>query len=209
MVGHGWGVFLWWFDAPNDNNIIEGNVIGNTASGIHVSWGSGNVIRGNHLGIDREGNPIPNDRGVSTGGSSGEIGGCTIGPRNVIAHNNEQGIAIYEAADATTITENSIFGNGGGIFRNPASALLPPTVLETSPISGTAPPGSTVELFLDGGHEGRFFIGTVKADIAGNFSTAFDLTGFVGNVTATATDANGNTSEFSLPVPMAPQLVNS
>src|SRR5205823_6621332 len=47
--------------------------------------------------------------------------------------------------------------------------------------------------------EGRTYLGTITADANGNFNTTFSVSGLVlgDAITATATDASGNTSEFS------------
>jgi hypothetical protein len=69
----------------------------------------------------------------------------------------------------------------------------------SSSITGTACAGCTVEIFSDAEDEGRIFEGTAVADASGNFTftRAGLLTG--PNITATATDHKGNTSEFSAP----------
>jgi RHS repeat-associated protein len=67
-------------------------------------------------------------------------------------------------------------------------------------VTGIACPGCTVEIFSDSNDEGEVYEGQTRADVAGAF--AFDkgnlLTG--PHVNATATDAAGNTSEFSVGV---------
>jgi hypothetical protein len=66
-----------------------------------------------------------------------------------------------------------------------------------------------VELFRDPGGEGATFLGDVKADSYGDFTFTGTLTTPMSddNVTATATDASGNTSMFTCyPIPI-PELV--
>jgi hypothetical protein len=78
----------------------------------------------------------------------------------------------------------------------PAPLML--TVTETS-VSGTACPGCTVEVFSDAEDEGRVYEGSAVASAAGTFSFT-KPTGLTGPfITATATDGQGNTSEFSAP----------
>jgi hypothetical protein len=77
------------------------------------------------------------------------------------------------------------------------------TSASSTNVSGTACAGCTVELFIadqdPSGHgEGRTYIDSATADASGNFSIPvfFPIVSCT-HVTATATDASGNTSEFS------------
>lgn len=65
-------------------------------------------------------------------------------------------------------------------------------------MTGTACAGCRVEIFSDAEDEGRWYEGVVTATITGtwSFSKGSAFTG--PNVQATATDAGGNTSEFSV-----------
>ena len=83
---------------------------------------------------------------------------------------------------------NFITDNGGGSFT----------------LQGTAPPNATVEVFGVGitgdpsGHgEGGTFLASTTANGGGGFSVTFTTPGGINFVTATATDALGNTSEFA------------
>lgn len=69
---------------------------------------------------------------------------------------------------------------------------------------GSAPPNCSVEIFIAkpdpaGYGEGKIFLGSDTADASGRFdiSIATQLVTKTDSITATATDANGNTSEFS------------
>jgi len=70
-------------------------------------------------------------------------------------------------------------------------------------ISGMACANCTVEIFSDMADEGAIYEGTTIADASGRWSLSKPA-GFAGpNLTATATDAAGNTSEFSSPFAVA------
>ena len=65
--------------------------------------------------------------------------------------------------------------------------------------SGTACGDCEVEVFSDTDDQGAIHEGTTSADATGNWYF-HKPTGLIGtNVTATATDGEGNTSEFSAP----------
>jgi hypothetical protein len=104
---------------------------------------------------------------------------------------------------SNSVTTNSIHSNGGLGIDNVAGGnleLSSPviTAVSVAQVSGTACPGCTVEVFSDDEDEGRIFEGSTVADGSGNWSLHVSPAG--PNVTATATDAAGNTSEFSAPV---------
>jgi len=65
-------------------------------------------------------------------------------------------------------------------------------------VMGTACANCTIDIYSDDADEGRVYEGSTTANGIGNWSFSRSLEG--PNVTATATDADGNTSEFSAPV---------
>ena len=80
---------------------------------------------------------------------------------------------------------------------------MPPQITTPSctSASGTAPAGYGILLFSDYEDEGRQFHGWDVADKAGTWSVTLPSGMFsYPNLTATATDTSGNTSEFSAPV---------
>ena len=116
-----------------------------------------------------------------------------------------------------TITRNSITDNDGPgiITTNGGNAELAPPIINSVvttthaiTVTGFALPGVTVELFTDPGGEGANFLDSTAADSKGRFTKV--VTGVTlgdDNVTATATDASGNTSMFTCyPIPI-PSLV--
>jgi len=100
-----------------------------------------------------------------------------------------------------TITQNSIFDNQRwGIVTSAGGnlELAPPVLNGLNPVSGTTIPNGKVEVFSDSSDEGRVYEGFMTADGSGNFTWAGSPAG--PNVTATVTDAAGNTSQFSIPI---------
>lgn len=194
---------------PHDNfiggdGLGDGNLIsGNQTWGVTIYKADSNRVIGNHIGTDAVGTGALGNgwAGVSIqGGSQGNV----IGPANHIAYNLGHGIRVSQnGTTGNTITQNAItsndsrgilLGNGGN------DELAAPAITAASAIqvSGTACPGCTVEVFSDPEDEGAVYEGFTTADGAGDWSLPVSPTG--PNVTATATDAAGNTSEFSAPV---------
>jgi hypothetical protein len=189
----------------------EGNVIsGNSSRGVYM-YANGtvsNTISGNYIGTDATGTGALGNQlgGIYIGEPTGGAQGNTIGPGNVIAHNGGNGIWV-DGLDTTgnKVTQNSITDNASlGIdnFNGGNTELLPPAIASVTAglVSGIACPNCTVEIFSDPEDEGGFYEATVVADGSGNFSWTGSVAGPY--VTATATDAAGNTSEFSCKVPL-------
>jgi parallel beta-helix repeat protein len=182
----------------------ERNVIGSTgcpghwAMGVDVS-GDYHFVAGNYIGTDISGTaPLGNcGDGIWMHGAEH----CVI-QGNVIAYNTGSG-AYVESYASNTLRRNSIYGHPNpGILVGAANSSLPAPVVHAAAktcVSGTACPGCTVEIFSDDEDEGRVYEGTTVADAEGrfSFSKAGGLTGPF--VTATATDSEGNTSQFSSP----------
>ena len=127
---------------------------------------------------------------------------------NEITYNPGNGIQIEgPLAIGNRIHANSISSNSAkGIeLLNGGNAELPSPsigVMLGEYIEGSAPPNSTVEIFADVNGEGRVFLGSTSSDGSRFFSYAGPFDG--PNLTATATDSTGNTSEFSQPAFWAP-----
>jgi hypothetical protein len=186
--------------------LIEGNVLGSCDIGIGLSGtASNNTITGNYIGVLADGvTPL----GTRTAGIVVAEGAHDnqIGPNNAVAFSDQWGIAFDDldaGATGNTISENSIHDNGSrGISLNGGNDSLDGPVLldfdlKAGTVAGAASAGCTVEVFSDSGNEGAIYEGQAVADEKGMF--AYDNgTGFSGPfLTATATDADGNTSEFS------------
>jgi CSLREA domain-containing protein len=78
----------------------ERNVIsGNNSSGVQIgSSSTGNIVKGNYIGINVAGTAaLPNGgSGVSISGPNNTVGGTTPGERNVISGNNSSGVSISD-----------------------------------------------------------------------------------------------------------------
>lgn len=128
---------------------------------------------------------------------------------NQVAFSGERGIWLPGQMD--TLRRNLIYGSGlTGIQQvDGGNANLPaPTFgLNASGGSGTTCPGCTVELFLDAGNQGRYYLKGVVADSSGNFSIPRQCPVLYPYMNATVTDLQGNTSEFNDPHYSQPHLV--
>ncbi len=182
----------------------EGNLIsGNEDSGIYI-YGEGtddNLISGNWIGTDVTGeHPLKNgENGILMYGGAKNN---RVGPNNVIAYNEWNGVVVSdEGSTGNTITQNSIHSNGTlGInsISGGNSELEPPVITSVSSVSGTALPHTLIEIFSGPDDEGKIYEDSIRTDASGNFFWPEFPQGPW--VTATATDAAGNTSEFSKPV---------
>ncbi len=201
-------------------------ISGNLSNGIEMQSTSNNTVIGTVIGTDSTGLlALPNGaNGVLLSNSSnnliGRLPGSTSGtPANTIAFNAANGVLI-DSGTGNGILGNAIFSNillgidlGPGANQNLAAPVL--TSVTTSPqgvlVAGslTATPNSafTVEFFASDTNtaSGRYYLGSQIVSTNGVGSVMFSFTGPLppqGNsfITATATDAQLNSSEFSLPL---------
>ncbi len=179
-------------------NILIDNLFSGNKRGIMLSNSiGGNLIQNNLIGVKADGvSPLPNtESGIHVENASSD----TIGPENTIWYNGDYGIRLYgNKVKHITITRNSIAKNvkGGISLEDGANkGIAAPVITGSSPLTGTAPPNSTVEIFSDSSNQGQVFEADVMADGSGNWSYGGVLGG--PRITATATDDSGNTSGFS------------
>ena len=213
-------------DGPT-GTLVAGNVIGNNGlGGVSIDgfetgfYPVGNQVTNNRIGVSVNGTPIPNAHfGVQAADHSYQ---SKIGPDNIIAY-NPIGVQITGAdTDFNTITRNAIYGNTGlGIDLDPIGSPNPndpgdadaganeqlnaPLIVSAtqSLVTGTACPTCTVEVFRAAGGSGAYgqgqaFAGSAIVGAGGVFSVSVSGIAVGDYVTATATDALGNTSEFAL-----------
>ncbi|MBX2818577.1 MAG: T9SS type A sorting domain-containing protein [Rhodothermaceae bacterium] len=232
----------------------QGNVIGFNQVGIEIVESPGNSIKGNFIGVNREGTPIGNHGPgirvfdpvyVFSVGSSNTIIGypqesvipLSMEKGNVIAWNDGPGIVIAEENSVScSIRGNSIFNNNAsgidlgddGLTVNDSDdADIGQNQLQNYPVIQRAfyRPGNnaiaieftvssddtivnyplTIDAYLaddDASWEGETYIGTVSYETP-NANGLFEIPAddvewaLEDVVVLTATDADGNTSEFS------------
>lgn len=189
------------------SNLIAYGDLGMNISGVGIFY---NTITGNFIGTDKDGVALSNNGSgiwISEGAALN-----TIGPDNIVAHNGVYGVKIVDADTVgNTITQNKIYDNarGGmglaGIGSRPSgNAGLPiPFItnfdLVAGTVAGLACAGCNVELFSDAGDQGGTFEGRTSADSAGAYTFSRGAPFMGPHLTATATDAEANTSSFSDP----------
>jgi len=187
---------------PEWSNLISSN----RGNGVEIigSQTMNNMVQGNRVGTGTSGASFfgNGQAGVRLNDAS-----WNVIRANEIGYNGRDGVTVVGgSATRNTISMNAIHDNfGAGIENlNGGNTELPApliTAMLGDRIEGTAPFSSTVQLFADADGEGRIYLGSVSADSNGDFSYTGPFDG--PNITATATDLAGNSSEFSSPVPWA------
>jgi CSLREA domain-containing protein len=195
-------------------NIISGNA----GAGINL-WKSTNyvgddvlAIYGNRIGVGADGSALGNGSdGIHLGSQNvhGTIIGAVgvAGAANTIAYNGGFGVAI----DGSTSFHNSVRGNSihhntlGGIMLSGGAngGIAAPVITGVGPMTGTACAGCTVDIYSDGGSQGKTHAGTAIADGGGTWNFSGAVAG--PKATATATDSSSDTSAFSAPVTATPR----
>ena len=194
--------------SPAARNLISGN----TDHGVNI--GSGNQVRGNLIGTQRDGTTaLGNGEGVAIFGSSSIVTG------NTVAFNEKDGVAVYLDAKGNSVISNSIYDNAeegidlrlnttddnGPTANDPGDTDSGPNGLQNKPVVRSAKTVK-VQFFSNpsGTNEGRKLIGQKSVTTDGSGNATFSLApaqrvGVGRTVTATATNPGGSTSEFSAP----------
>jgi len=202
----------------------DGNVIGhNGGPGVLIDGGDGYDVVGNLIGTDAGGADRGNaGAGITIrnlgadAGTGNVIGGDTPESENVISHNGSDAVEIAGSpgaeAQRNTVKRNRGTGNAGlfvdlgvtgpGDQFGTNGGIQPPviTAATTTGASGSAGAGQTVRVFRAGGTAGSIegFEGQAVADGSGGWSVDFAAPLAEGQlVTAGATDALGNSSEYA------------
>jgi CSLREA domain-containing protein len=199
--------------APGAGNVISGNVLnGITFFGAYVSnpiggpVTIGNTVLGNIIGLDSTASiPIPNQQdgiymtaahspmpGFNVAASNETIGGTEAGAANIVSHNSSHGIAIDSQGGGNLTVGNTIQFNGGAgvrVFSGTGN------LISRNSIFGNGALG--IDLDTAGPNLNSHC--QANATGANNLQNAPVLTAGTGPafISATATDPNNNTSEFS------------
>ncbi|HEX8456950.1 MAG TPA: FG-GAP-like repeat-containing protein, partial [Pyrinomonadaceae bacterium] len=214
------------------NNVISGNTfVGITLRGTNTTGAS---VQGNRIGtnVGANGALANGSHGISIfgGASNNTIGGQGVGMMgNVIANNGSHGINV-NGSNGNALLSNSLYANAGSgiLLLNGANANQSAPVLTSAQLNAgnvsingtlTSTPNTvfTVQFFADdacdpsGAGEGKFFLGTINVltNAGGSAPVSFIASGVSAGqvVTATATSAANNTSQFSLCRPVVGQAL--
>jgi hypothetical protein len=223
-IGNGAGNILIGTNGDGVNDAAERNIIaGNAGGGILVQSG-GNTIAGNYIGVAADGTtPLGNaGPGILIQGADNTIGGTAAADANLVNDNTGPGVQVDGgSASGNAILGNSTFNNGspGILLTNGGNDTDPPPVLQYafSTASATTVSGSLasvpntlfrVEFFASptqdssGAGQGETFLGYATVMTNGSGMATFSLSSLPGVpvgqfLSATATDAGNNTSEFA------------
>ncbi len=172
-------------------NIISGNY--NNTSGVHIEEASYNFVRGNFIGLNKDGQALPNQNGVflGSGARHNQIGGNVPGDGNVISANAFGGVTVSSVgtpADSNWIAGNLIGTDTTGTIAIPNGG----SGIDVSAGDGGTATGNVIGDTTIGGRNiisGNTGIGISINDAV--FTTQV-IGNFIGtNVTGTAGLANG------------------
>jgi hypothetical protein len=210
-------------EVAGSNNTISGAVLsGNSNDGVLIDSGAnGNLLRVNNIGTAFTGvaTYANGNYGISIAGSNNTIGGMWSYFSNRIAGNQAGGILV-SSGNGNTIEHNSIYANGPsntgpGIVVSPGAnnnlsapaistaTLNSNTLTVTGTFNALAANVSYLLEFFDnpaGDPEGKVHLGdlTVTPTSTGTQSFTFTVSAKAATfITATLTDASGDTSAFS------------
>lgn len=188
-----------------DTALARNLISGNAGAGIRLQLADLVTIQGNRIGTRADGlSALGNGgAGVELASSTHQniVGGVDAGQGNTIAH-NAIGVSVGIYDYHNVVRGNAISGNAGkgiALADDQMETAVTPTIVTVAPISGTACPGCVVDVYSDAADEGGTYEGSTTADGGGSWTFNGAVTG--PNVTATATTAEGSTSEFSAAVP--------
>ncbi|MBK8946637.1 MAG: right-handed parallel beta-helix repeat-containing protein [Ignavibacteriae bacterium] len=189
----------------NSNYIFNNKIGGNSQNGlVFMDDSKYNIVIDNFIGTDEN---WQYDLGNGLNGIV--LAGHSLFPdynsfeNNRIVFNGGDGVRI-EKGKYNSLSRNSISKNGSKGIENidgGNNELTPPVVLSVTKteVTGTTSPSYYVEVLADDQDEGRYFLGSAIADGTGKFIVALSDTAPAPHITATCTDSEGNTSEFSFP----------
>jgi uncharacterized protein (TIGR03437 family) len=181
-----------------ERNVISG---GSQSGGIVMGpFVDDCFIAGNYVGTDAAGASSVGNR---SDGLRIQYGERNIVQNNLLAYNNGAGIKV-QGGSSNALRRNAIHSNRGpgivlmeGGNRGLAAPLI--AAVTEKDIWGWGCPACEIEIFSDEQDEGRLPEAVVRADTAGLFRYEKGGPWLGPRITATVTDGEGNTSEFSTP----------
>ena len=218
ISGNGIGIQVGSFSGAGVGNVIQSNVIGlnalrtgpvpNIQEGIAISNGSNNTIGGTE---NNAGNTIAlnGSRAISIQSGTGNVirrnsifgnNGIDLGADGVTANDfNDPDTGPNQRQNFPVIT--SVLSSANSMTIQGTLNSIPNTTFQIDFYSNAS-------VNLSGNGPGAQFVGTAPANTDGNGNATINATFPVGLpvgrvITATATDPNGNTSEFSAADPAA------
>ncbi len=205
------GIFM--MSSCDSNEIVDNFIGGNKQNGIILFSGKGNVIVHNAIGCGDREQPEMNLGNGSVGIYISSSDNLIM--ENAIAYNFSYGVQIYgPQAVRNTLTRNLIYQNSWAGISNEEGGnndLAAPLLINATlnSVAGTASKNSTVEIFADKKNQGAIYLGTVPVDASGTVNWNGDDIPSELFFTATATDTEGSTSEFSNAIAPSTDVENS
>lgn len=203
-------------------NVISGftgaGVLISSNANLPGSNATGNMVQGNFIGTDVSGvNNLNNGQGSGVAfdtANNNSVGGTIAGAGNTIAYTT-RGVLVATAS-GDSIKGNAIFANGfrsidlqnGSGNNNQAAPALtgaassgPNQITVSGSLNSTGVAPFHIEFFSTptATSQGKVFLSAISSNV-GAFNAPITGTSAGQYITATATDANGNTSPFSNPV---------
>jgi titin len=203
---------------------VRNTIAGNSNNGVQIDAGAtGNGVQGNYIGLSASATALANSGyGVSIVGSNNTVGGTASGAGNTIAFDSLGGVQV-SAGNGNSIRRNAIYSNGpsntgpGIVLSAGANNNLAAPIISTATLNGmilsvtgtfnapTANVPYVLEFFVSpaGDPEGKIYVGTLKVTPTGTgnqpftFTTSTTAATATTLITATLTDAGGDTSAFS------------
>jgi len=228
IVGGGAQYNLIGGDNISDGNVISGNglddPIDGRAAGIHIFGATTcfNRVAGNLIGTDRASEVVIGNRGHGIGLYSGAhhnvIGGDTFRQSNEITGSEGAGIFLSGPQTRNNLLRRNFITDNDGLgidLRDSAQAGIEPPRITTVGRLHTAgprlvagldaPPGARIDIYNvdspdpSGAGEGNLYLASTYANANGRFEFYLPAAPPVPIIlTATATDAENNSSEFSV-----------
>jgi hypothetical protein len=224
LGNHGSGVYL---GAGTSGNVIGSVdptlttvISGNDLHGIAIDGSYSNSVFNSYIGVEADGTTALGNGAaginITGGGYNNTIGGPAANAANIIANNTTVGVGVV-SGNGNFISKNSIYENGlrgiqlslGANNDQAAPNLLSFFSVQggvevTGDLTSTPNKTFTVEFFAseDDDWSGQFYLGSLSVTTDANGFVEFTHTVLnphsgAGFYTATATDAQKNTSEFS------------